>query len=56
MTQTPKELEQNLDWLKSHYYALLHRVEELERQKLTVAVSPSVGFGTQTKELTGEGL
>lgn len=57
MSQTPKELEQNIDWLKSHYYALLKRVQDLEAKQLTVAVSSyKCEFDTATRETTGEML
>lgn len=58
---TPKEMEQNIDWLKSHYYALLKRVENLETRQcphryIDAVGKPQLGFDTATKETTGETL
>lgn len=55
---TSKEIEQNIDWLKSHYYALLKRVQDLETRQCPHRYIDAVGkpFGDVTKEPTGEGL
>ncbi|MBU1287942.1 MAG: hypothetical protein KJ871_09480 [Alphaproteobacteria bacterium] len=51
------EIDQRLDWLCKQFEKLKQRVEELERERLTVAVSPGAPqFGRETKEITGEDL
>lgn len=47
------EIDQRIDWLSSQFYKLQERVEKLERERLTTAVS--LTYGTVTKDpQTGE--